>query len=323
MITYYCTFQIFARLSFLWYIVYGETAAIGSTQIYTIAECIMSDKIIKKECTKCSELKPISEFYKKKTGKYGVSGRCKICSSEDAKEWAKNNRDKVIANKKIYNSENRERYRELGKIRYWENREKLLEESKIYNHENKEKIRSQRKDYRLRNKDKISDEKKKYNQENKEAIKARKKIHYEKNKTEILAKNKEYYEENKDRIIEVARLNINKRNKTDLEFRIRNNIRSRILCALKGKNAYKNHRTDELLGCTIAECIKHLEKQFTKGMTWENHGKSGWEIDHRLPCASFNLLDPEEQKACFHFTNLQPMWLIDNIKKADKILYLI
>ena len=65
---------------------------------------------------------------------------------------------------------------------------------------------------------------------------------------------------------------------------------------------------------------QHLESQFKDGMSWNNHGVKGWHIDHIKPCASFDLTDPEEQKKCFHFSNLQPLWWIDNLKKKDKIL---
>ena len=60
----------------------------------------------------------------------------------------------------------------------------------------------------------------------------------------------------------------------------------------------------------------YLEGKFTEGMTWENHGK--WHIDHIKPCCSFNLEDEEEQKKCFHYTNLQPLWATDNLVKSGK-----
>ena len=72
----------------------------------------------------------------------------------------------------------------------------------------------------------------------------------------------------------------------------------------------------ELTGCSKNDLLKHLESKFTEGMTFENYGE--WHIDHIRPCASFNLEDPEEQKKCFHWTNLQPLWALDNIRKGDK-----
>ena len=76
----------------------------------------------------------------------------------------------------------------------------------------------------------------------------------------------------------------------------------------------------KLVGCTLDELKNHLEKQFTKGMTWKNYNYRGWHVDHIIPCSSFDLIDPEQQKECFHYTNLQPLWGKDNIKKSNKII---
>jgi hypothetical protein len=77
--------------------------------------------------------------------------------------------------------------------------------------------------------------------------------------------------------------------------------------------------TQELTGCSWEEARQHFESQFLPGMTWDNHGIHGWHIDHIRPCASFDdLSDPEQQKQCFHFTNLQPLWAKDNWAKSDK-----
>jgi hypothetical protein len=63
----------------------------------------------------------------------------------------------------------------------------------------------------------------------------------------------------------------------------------------------------------------YLESHFKTGMTWENHGKFGWHIDHIIPCASFDLTDLEQQKKCFHYTNFQPLWWRENILKSDNL----
>jgi len=61
-----------------------------------------------------------------------------------------------------------------------------------------------------------------------------------------------------------------------------------------------------------------LETKFLEGMDWDNYGIYGWHIDHIKPCSLFNLENIEEQKKCFHYTNLQPLWAIDNLKKGNK-----
>lgn len=92
-------------------------------------------------------------------------------------------------------------------------------------------------------------------------------------------------------------------------------IRSRIISVIKGKK--KSARTVELLGCSIEHLRSHLQGMFKKGMNWNNHGE--WEIDHIMPCASFDMSKPEHQRLCFHYTNLQPLWKRDNRVKHDAI----
>lgn len=120
------------------------------------------------------------------------------------------------------------------------------------------------------------------------------------------------YNRNKDSINETRRVRLQKRRDEDPQYRIMMALHCRLYMAVK-KNKGK---TMELLGCSLDHATKHLESKFTTGMAWENYGE--WHIDHIKPCASFNLEDPEEQKKCFHWTNLQPLWAIDNIRKGVK-----
>ena len=90
---------------------------------------------------------------------------------------------------------------------------------------------------------------------------------------------------------------------------------------IRKSNIKKTHRTEELLGCTIEECKTYLESLFKEGMSWNNHGLNGWHIDHIVPCSAFDLTKIEEQKKCFHYTNLQPLWAKDNLSKGDKLTW--
>lgn len=94
------------------------------------------------------------------------------------------------------------------------------------------------------------------------------------------------------------------------------NLRTRIWGALKGH--IKLGGTFELVGCSAIELQAHLQRLFKPGMSWENYGLRGWEVDHIRPCALFDLSDPEQQRACFHYTNLQPLWKSENRKKGAK-----
>jgi hypothetical protein len=72
----------------------------------------------------------------------------------------------------------------------------------------------------------------------------------------------------------------------------------------------------QLVGCNIDILIKYIESLFLEDMSWDNYGK--WHIDHIRPCSSFDLSDNEQQKICFNYKNLQPLWAEDNLKKSDK-----
>ena len=107
--------------------------------------------------------------------------------------------------------------------------------------------------------------------------------------------------------------------KTDLNFRLKHILRARIQKALV--SGCKRTSSTELLGCSIEEYKQYLESKFTEGMNWDNYGrKEGyWNVDHIKPCSSFNLTDLEQQKQCFNYTNTQPMWWEENLKKGSRV----
>lgn len=102
---------------------------------------------------------------------------------------------------------------------------------------------------------------------------------------------------------------------TNIQRRLKTLLQVRVRRALLDQQAEKSQSTAAELGCTIEELARHFESRFSKGMTWENIGK--WHIDHIRPCASFDLTDRVQQSQCFHYTNLQPLWAEDNLRKSD------
>lgn len=159
-------------------------------------------------------------------------------------------------------------------------------------------------------------------------IRARRDWH--KHRTKRLANKKRFYETHPDKkerrnAIERERGKVKKKEirarvreriKRDPQFRLRLAIRARITRALKFFGAPKSARTADLIGCDMPFLRKHIESQFKPGMTWNNHGE--WHLDHKRPCASFNLLDLAQQQECFHWSNLQPLWKLDNMRKGAK-----
>ena len=108
---------------------------------------------------------------------------------------------------------------------------------------------------------------------------------------------------------------IMKRRKQDPLFKLQDSIRSLILASFARRSWSKRTKTYKLLGCTFEELQAHLAKQFKPGMSWENHG--AWHIDHIRPLASAR--SQEEFEALLHYTNLQPLWAAENIKKGSKL----
>jgi hypothetical protein len=106
------------------------------------------------------------------------------------------------------------------------------------------------------------------------------------------------------------------RRKNDNLYGLINDVRYRIWFYLKKLNISKTNKTFEIVGCTPEFLKEHLEKQFTDGMTWENRNK--WHIDHIVPLSSAKTED-ELYKLC-HYTNLQPLWAEENMKKSNKII---
>lgn len=123
-----------------------------------------------------------------------------------------------------------------------------------------------------------------------------------------------WYRANKNQAVAYQARRSKIRYASDPNFRLLKICRGRIRDALCGKS--KSQKTIELVGCSIAYLNTWLELQFQPGMSWDNYGQ--WHIDHIRPCASFDLSDPANQRACFHYTNLQPLWATDNHRKGAK-----
>ena len=144
---------------------------------------------------------------------------------------------------------------------------------------------------------------------------------YKENKIKIRQKHNDYYLENKPQCIKRNIKNNRLRARNNLNVRILRNCRSRLYTALK--NERKKSSSINLLGCDSAFLKQHLESLFTKEMSWDNYGrgwygKQEWHIDHIKPCIDFDLSKELEQRECFHYSNLQPLWAKENWSKGNK-----
>lgn len=133
---------------------------------------------------------------------------------------------------------------------------------------------------------------------------------------------KSYYQENKREI----HRKIIERRRRDPILRLKMVLRTRLGHAIKGRS--KSGPTLGYIGCTVEHLRTHIESLWLPGMSWENYGLKGWHIDHRQPLAAFNLFDQFGNEntaqicAAMHFTNLQPLWAADNIRKGASLVAL-
>jgi hypothetical protein len=110
----------------------------------------------------------------------------------------------------------------------------------------------------------------------------------------------------------------NKRIKNDPAFKLIINVRGRLRAFLRSKGINKQNKTIELIGCSKESLKEHLEKQFKPGMNWSNHSSKGWHIDHVKPLSKFDCSDPDQLKKACHYSNLQPLWAEENLKKYNR-----
>jgi len=129
---------------------------------------------------------------------------------------------------------------------------------------------------------------------------------------------KKYYELNKDKEIKRNTNYSNKKKKIDMNFKLSCLMRSRLLTFIKLKSYKKNNKTFKIVGCSPEKLKIHLENLFIGDMCWENHGIDGWHIDHIIPLSSAKT--EKEIYDLSHYSNLQPLWANENLKKGSKIL---
>jgi len=136
---------------------------------------------------------------------------------------------------------------------------------------------------------------------------------------ELNAKSREYYRKNSEKIIS-QKISYNRaKYQSDDLFRLATLIRTRAAHAIRKRGFSKSKKTEEIIGCDLETLYLHLERQFKKGMSWDNRDE--WHVDHIIPLASAS--SEEEMISLCHYTNLQPLWKSENLSKGSKVLNLI
>jgi len=183
-----------------------------------------------------------------------------------------------------------------------------------YRVENKEKVNKWNQETYYRNHDSHKSTKKKYREKTKDQQKIRTKNWRDNNKEKI----KKYEVENKLHLNKMALIRLKKRKLNDKLFSLICSVRARFNGFLKKNNISKKNKTFDIVGCTPEFLREYIEQKFTEGMSWDNYGRNGWHVDHIIPLSSAKN-ESEIYELC-HYTNLQPLWESENIKKSNKIL---
>ena len=162
--------------------------------------------------------------------------------------------------------------------------------------------------------------KKEFVKNNYEKVMEGKRKYYKENIDKILLQKKEYRKRNRPAIREYQK-EYNKhyiphKLKTDETYKIKYKMRKLIAYSLWSGGYTKKSRTFEILGISYEEFKVYMERQFEKGMSWDNHGE--WHIDHIIPLATAQC--ESDVIKLNHYTNLQPLWAKDNLSKGSKIL---
>lgn len=231
-------------------------------------------------CKKCNIEKPLEAFKKDKRCLCGRNWICKVCANVIE---AKARKDRVITSEQII---------------------KKREMIKKWREENKEHVRDWRKRYNKIHAARNKMYSKQYRALHGEALKER---HKERHRISTLAcyhRNKEKWKERRKQYYQ------------RMDYRLRQALRARLRGALR--HNYKQSSAVCDLGCSIPEFKTYLASKFQLGMTWDNwgFGKDKWNIDHIKPLKHFDLNNREQNLQACHYTNLQPLWQVENLSKG-------
>ena len=219
---------------------------------------------------------------------------CSKCHQEkNENEFYKSRREKDGRRSECKDCGNK--YNATNKVR-WDNtyyerhKDKLKKRSRLFYLENRERVLKREKIYQIKNKDK---------------------------KSEYDAKRfQKIYQSVKKQRISYCNKWRRKKYKEDVGYKIRTVLRNRF------KQAFKNGKFVDSQGCTMDELKIYLQSQFQDGMNWGNYGcqEGQWSIDHIYPLSKFDLTKESERMKAFHYSNLQPLWHRDNLRKSNKIV---
>ena len=237
-----------------------------------------------KVCSRCGLEKILTDFYPNARYAGGYTARCRSCVKEAAKEWAASNPTRRREVRLDWNARNKKQKRlSSAALR----QRKLKEQGGAFLETDRERVRRWRANNPASAAATQARAYRKRCKEKPEAERARRAL---------------------------ARQRMLKHPVRSIAYRLSAVVRS----AIKRQPVVKSQHMVDLIGCTVPQFMAHIAKQFRPGMSWHNWSRDGWHLDHIRPVSSFDLSKPDQQSLCFHFTNYQPLWAPDNIRKGAK-----
>jgi 5-methylcytosine-specific restriction endonuclease McrA len=255
-----------------------------------------------KRCSKCGAIKSINDFNKHPNAKGGLRPDCKSCVSVWKRGYRAKNREMLKEKDRAYALANPEKV-SLTKSRWAaEHPDKIKETGRKFreNHPEHEKIRH-----------------KKYSSEHHERINENARKRYKLNPGPQIQAMLKWRRNNPDKYRDTY-LKTGRKIRSTIEGKLNNMMGRGIWTAIKKKK--RGLRWETFVDFSLAQLKKHLEKQFTEGMTWENQG-TFWHVDHIIPRSVFKFKSPEDHdfKRCWALKNLRPLSATENLRKHNKL----
>ncbi len=263
-----------------------------------------------RECSECHEIRKLERFQSKYHIPKHLYAICNECINSKNRLAYKKDPKKFLDSVAKWRKNNPEKFKQI--------------EHKIYQ----------------RRKHKLSEQSRKKYRENPEPSKRRSRQWRKDNVERARERDKNYVKNNRDKVNNYRR-EWQRQYRKSHRVRFAYLMRSILISTLKRNNLSKSRKTEDYFGCSLSKLHEYIESQFTDGMNWDNRGpgylrsKDGkairdsngdvirikqWHLDHIRPCSSFDFTDPEQQKQCFHYTNLRPLWAEDNLRKSDFLI---
>lgn len=304
-----------------------------------------------KNCTKCGDSKPLEDFSNRKAAKDGKRSQCKMCDRAATRDWRDENPDRARDSVRKWREENIEAARANSRRWYRENTERSQENTRKWRAGNPERCASSAANRVDRRREYLREYRKRYYEQNREREREWSRHWHIANREHKAAKSRQWRENNPGRIQELSRRwresnseaksasakrwhaanrertteRLRNRRREDPQVNLATKIRNRISGAIRRcqRGSEKAGATISLLGCSFNEFKVHIERQFTRGMTWEKLMKGEIHLDHIRPISSFDLTDPEQQADAFNYLNVMPLWAKANLSKSNRITTLL